>query len=52
MDLSRFSAVIDFENLLNPEDTWDLREKIGEGTFGEVYRAVHKQTGIVTTSPI
>lgn len=26
---------------------YEFKEKIGEGTFGKVYRAVHRETGIM-----
>lgn len=26
-------------------DRYDVKEQIGEGTFGTVFRAIHKQSG-------
>ena len=45
MDYSEYSKVIAFGELPNPDETWILGEKIGEGTYGEVYAAENRHTG-------
>ena len=45
MDYSEYSKVIAFDQLPNPDETWILGEKIGEGTYGEVYAAENRHTG-------
>ncbi|XP_041374247.1 myosin-IIIb-like [Gigantopelta aegis] len=42
---SQYSKIIDFSNLPDPSEDWDLGDVIGEGTYGEVYMAVNKKTG-------
>ena len=42
---AQYSKIVRFNELPDPRDTWDLVEKIGEGTYGEVHLANHKQTG-------
>jgi serine/threonine protein kinase len=31
----------------NPEEIYDFKEKLGEGSYGSVWRCIHKQTGDV-----
>ena len=40
-----YSKIIKFSELADPMDHWDLIEKIGEGTYGEVHMAKHKFRG-------
>ena len=44
MDISKMSKVVKFDQLQDPDETWILGEKIGRGTYGEVYEAIHKVT--------
>ncbi|XP_064647040.1 myosin-IIIa-like isoform X3 [Lineus longissimus] len=39
------SNVIDFNSLPDPTKEWELEERVGEGTYGEVYAARQKNTG-------
>lgn len=36
----------EWEKIGNPEEVFELTEKLGEGSFGSVYKAIHKQTGM------
>ena len=45
MMYSQYSQVVPFADLEDPGETWDLVEKVGEGTYGEVQMAKHKVTG-------
>ncbi len=42
---SQYSKIIRFTDLPDPGDVWELVDKIGEGTYGEVYAAQKKDTG-------
>lgn len=42
---SQYSQVIKFDELPAPENQWELIESIGEGTYGEVFKARNKQNG-------
>ncbi len=42
---AQYSKTVPFNDLPDPRDTWDLVERIGEGTYGEVHTARHKDTG-------
>ena len=42
---SQYSKVIPFDDLQDPNDLFELVEKIGEGTYGEVHSARNKETG-------
>ena len=46
MEYNQYSHVIAFDSLADPDETWNLGKKIGEGTYGEVYAAMHKHTGM------
>lgn len=41
----QYSKDIKFSELQNPEETWELLDIVGEGTYGEVYSAKNKHTG-------
>ena len=41
----QYSKDIKFSQLQNPEESWELLDVIGEGTYGEVYSAKNKDTG-------
>ncbi|KAL5006119.1 hypothetical protein ScPMuIL_017277 [Solemya velum] len=43
--LDQYTSYFQFSNLPDPTDHWELIDLIGEGTYGEVYSAVHKKTG-------
>ncbi|KAJ8278097.1 hypothetical protein GJAV_G00083790 [Gymnothorax javanicus] len=34
-----------FDNFPDPSDTWDIVETIGKGTYGKVYKVLHKGNG-------
>ncbi|KAJ8396803.1 hypothetical protein AAFF_G00014020 [Aldrovandia affinis] len=34
-----------FDNFPDPTDTWEIVETIGKGTYGKVYRVIHKVNG-------
>lgn len=40
-------ASSNLNTLRKPEDIFDLKEKIGEGSYGTVHRAVVKETGLI-----
>ncbi len=42
---SHYSQIIDFAELQSPDDEWELLESIGEGTYGEVFKARNLKTG-------
>ena len=42
---AEYSKIIKFDTLPDPTDTWELVDKIGEGTYGEVHSARNKHTG-------
>lgn len=42
---SQYSQIIDFAQLKSPDNEWKLLETIGEGTYGEVFKAKHLHTG-------
>ena len=42
------SSVLDFENLEDPTEQWELGRMIGEGTYGAVHIGTHKTTGMKT----
>jgi myosin-3 len=41
---SQFSQIIKFDELKSPDREWTLLESIGEGTYGEVFKARNLQT--------
>jgi myosin-3 len=41
---SKYSKVIKFDELESPDAQWVLLESIGEGTYGEVFKAQNIQT--------
>lgn len=43
--LDQYSKVIRFSDLPDPRPTWELERLIGEGTYGEIHQAVHKESG-------
>lgn len=42
---SQYSQIIKFDELQSPDNQWELLESIGEGTYGEVFKARNMQTG-------
>ena len=42
---SEYSKIIHFDELKDPTDAWQLIERIGQGTYGEVHIAQSKTTG-------
>ncbi|XP_076468254.1 myosin-IIIb-like isoform X2 [Babylonia areolata] len=42
---NNFSKVVNFEELSDPSDHWELGPLIGEGTYGEVFKGFSKNTG-------
>ena len=42
---AEYSKIIQFNELADPMDHWELIEKVGEGTYGEVHMAKHKHLG-------
>jgi myosin-3 len=42
---SQYSQIIKFDELQSPDNYWELLESIGEGTYGEVFKARNLQTG-------
>lgn len=42
---AEYSKIILFGELPDPGDSWELVEKIGEGTYGEVHKARNIHTG-------
>ncbi len=46
---AEYSKIVKFSELADPSDHWDLLDRIGEGTYGEVYMAKHKVRGRLTS---
>lgn len=42
---SQYSQIIKFDELQAPDNDWELLESIGEGTYGEVFKARNLKTG-------
>ena len=42
---SQYSQIIKFDELQSPDNYWELLESIGEGTYGEVFKARNLKTG-------
>ncbi|XP_036367897.1 myosin-IIIb-like isoform X6 [Octopus sinensis] len=42
---SKYSKIVNFDQLKDPTEIWELQELVGEGTYGEVYAVRNKQTG-------
>ena len=42
---SGISKHIDFMTLLDPVERYELLKVVGEGTYGEVYQAMDRETG-------
>ncbi len=51
MSYKGLSDHIDFESLPDPTERFRLEEVIGEGTYGEVFRAVDQETGMRLLNP-
>lgn len=43
--ISQYSEIIDLTKLISPDKEWALLESIGEGTYGEVFKAKNLFTG-------
>lgn len=41
---TQYSQIINFSELPDPVEEWELEDLIGEGTYGEVYMAKNKKT--------
>ncbi|XP_030642371.1 myosin-IIIb [Chanos chanos] len=39
------SSMISLESLADPSSEWDIVETIGKGTYGKVYKVIHKKNG-------
>nr|XP_022321566.1 myosin-IIIb-like isoform X3 [Crassostrea virginica] len=50
--LDQYSKVIRFSDLPDPRPTWELERLIGEGTYGEIHQAVHKESGQVVAMKV
>jgi myosin-3 len=48
MAYSKYGQIIKFDELESPDSHWKLLESIGEGTYGEVFKAQH----VVQTSQL
>jgi hypothetical protein len=46
--LDQYSQVIKFSELPDPTLTWELQALIGEGTYGEIHRGIHRESGKYT----
>ena len=42
---AQYSTRVKFDELADPLDRWELVERVGEGTYGEVHLATDKNTG-------
>jgi serine/threonine protein kinase len=42
---AEMSQIVPFGELPDPRDSWELVNKIGEGTYGEVHKARHLHNG-------
>ena len=49
---AEYSKIIKFDTLPDPTDTWELVDKIGEGTYGEVHSARNKHTGRIPLASV
>ncbi|GAB1606866.1 myosin-IIIb-like [Argonauta hians] len=49
---SKYSKIVDFDQLQDPTETWELKELVGEGTYGEVYAVKNKKTGQLAAAKI
>lgn len=43
--LDQYSKVIKFSDLPDPSSTWEVQSLVGEGTYGEIHKAIHKESG-------
>lgn len=37
---------------INPEDVWELVSELGDGAFGKVYKAMHREHGVLAAAKI
>ncbi|XP_061169935.1 myosin-IIIb-like isoform X3 [Saccostrea echinata] len=50
--LDQYSQVIKFSELPDPRTSWELQRLIGEGTYGEIHQAIHKESGEVVAMKV
>lgn len=43
--LDQYSKVIKFSDLPDPSSTWEVQSLVGEGTYGEIHKAIRKESG-------
>ncbi|XP_052720135.1 myosin-IIIb-like isoform X3 [Crassostrea angulata] len=50
--LDQYSKVIKFSDLPDPSSTWEVQSLVGEGTYGEIHKAIHKESGEVVAMKV
>ncbi|XP_071101473.1 myosin-IIIb-like isoform X2 [Haliotis cracherodii] len=49
---TQYSQIINFSELPDPVEEWELEDLIGEGTYGEVYMAKNKKTRVQAAAKV